>query len=305
MPTDLTITTLDATVHVTLTDETGEHHLRLSASTAAALGGLLISAAHIELEHPIVFRGESLPAPGPEAPSAPTEPPAPEPSPDTAHSPASADHDQAPDADPVSTASPEVAPAPQDDGPLTDEQLNLSNGISVPAAYQHLIQDESPSADWHISKSAEANGRAEGITADQMIAAAQSPDRVQPSQKPGVNAHLRGDISVLVPDDGGLFIIGCRREQHRAPTQVVRIRRAPSGGPGRSVPTNTAELHKALAAHGFTVTHGNATSHAKVTHPSRPGHAYTIGGTPSDSRTFLNVVAGIRRSFDIDITRAP
>lgn len=280
MDPQITVASHNADTHPTITNATGTHTIVVTTDVAAALGGQLISAAHVDLTHPVTFTGTTPPQTQP----TPTEDPTPATTPPTSDRPTDPgpEYDSEPDPEP--------------------ETLAVSEGLSVPARYfNHFTNDDEDRQDWTITPAAESQAANLGFTAAELIDAAMYPDDITPSGNDDVQSHTRGHVSVLVPQDRTL-IIGCRREYGRAPTPQLR---APSGGPGRTTPTTTNELLRALHAHGFTVAQGRATSHMKITHPDKPGLTYSIGGTPSDSRSYLNSVTGIRRQFGIDITTRP
>lgn len=112
--------------------------------------------------------------------------------------------------------------------------------------------------------------------------------------------YVRGDLGVIVPDDDRTLIVGLVRVD--PDTAPLRRGRRAGGGPARRMPTTATEIEQSLHAHGFQTlpTRGG---HRKATHPAHPGVVITVPHTPSDSRSYPNLVADIRRLTGIDITQ--
>lgn len=68
------------------------------------------------------------------------------------------------------------------------------------------------------------------------------------------------------------------------------------------MPNNGRELYRQLVACGFEVT-SNGDKHMKITHPDHPDLKVFTSRTPSDTRSITNVIALIKRTCGIDITR--
>lgn len=282
----------DALVHLTVTDGDQQHSLRLSTDVAVALAGQLLSAAHVALTHPATFPAE-VAAKRPFAPAADDETPRATPLPL---------HHSGSHVDGADAAEPSAAET--DGEEQTAPPVRTAGGVTIPEKYRSLIEsDVSDGKPWRLTVAATASAQKAGVTPEEMIAAAEHPEQIRATKKPEVSNHLLGDVSVLVPADGDHVIIGTRREYAAAETSGRAT--APSGGPGKAVPTTTAELVDALRRHGFTVVRRAGTSHLKVTHPDRPEISYSIASTPSDNRAFRNAVSQVRTMFDIDVTSTP
>ncbi len=111
--------------------------------------------------------------------------------------------------------------------------------------------------------------------------------------------YVRGDLGVIVPDDDQSLVVGLVRVD-TATTPRRRPRRA-GGGRARRMPATIGELEQQLHAHGFDISPARG-GHRKATRADQPGVTITIPHTPSDSRSYPNLVADIRRLTGIDIT---
>lgn len=183
--------------------------------------------------------------------------------------------------------------AVQDDG----------SSISVPPGYEALLEDDSEQ-DWQLTYSARNRARDIGVFDEEMIAAATSPEIIEldETQDPPARSYIRDGISVLVPVGDPTKIIGVMRVPRATLSQSVP--KTPSGGPGKKMPGGRAELRQMLEQHGFVIDFQGA-SHPKVSHPARPGTTVTIPASPSDYRSYRNVIAQVRRIFGVDITQHP
>ncbi|WP_061015163.1 type II toxin-antitoxin system HicA family toxin [Microbacterium sp. CCH5-D1] len=140
-----------------------------------------------------------------------------------------------------------------------------------------------------------------GIDVSDVDRAISSPHSTEPTHQHNGTLYIRGDLGVIVPDDDQALIVGLVRVDPDI-TPLRRARRA-GGGPSRRMPTTTAELEQLLRGHGFQITAPRG-GHRKALHPDRPGVLITIPHTPSDSRSYPNLVADIRRLTGIDITQS-
>lgn len=95
--------------------------------------------------------------------------------------------------------------------------------------------------------------------------------------------YIRGNLGVIDPG--------------AAP--APRGRRA-SGAPAHQMPESSAEIERLLIAHGFEISAGRG-GHHKATHRDHPGVTITIPLTPSDHRSYPNLLAEIRRRTGVDV----
>ena len=137
-------------------------------------------------------------------------------------------------------------------------------------------------------------------TAD-VDAAVAHPHSTERTHQHNGTLYVRGDLGVIVPDDDQALIVGLVRVD--PDTTPLRRTRSAGGGPSRRMPTTAAELEQLLRVHGFQIAAARG-GHRKAAHPDRPGVIITIPHTPSDSRSYPNLVADIRRLTDIDITQS-
>ncbi|MGC5173030.1 hypothetical protein ACLQ2Q_20520 [Microbacterium sp. DT81.1] len=113
--------------------------------------------------------------------------------------------------------------------------------------------------------------------------------------------YIRGDLGVIVPDDDPALVIALLRIDPGA-APAPRGRRA-SGGPAHQMPESSAELERLLIAHGFEISAGRG-GHHKATYRDHPGVTITIPHTPSDHRSYPNLLAEIRRRTGVDVRPA-
>ena len=134
---------------------------------------------------------------------------------------------------------------------------------------------------------------------DDVDKAVDHPHSVEQTHQHNGNLFIRGDLGVIIPhDDPGTIVAVFHVDEHTSSAPRPRRR---SGGPARQVPTSTTELEQMLRAHGFEISTSGG-GHPKATHPDKPGAVITIPHTPSDRRSWLNLIADIRRHTGIDIT---
>lgn len=133
------------------------------------------------------------------------------------------------------------------------------------------------------------------------IAAAVRDPEQQWAGEPGTTCYLRGDVMAIVAHDTGEVIAIAARETALIRRQHIGggIPRAKSGGPGNRVPHDVTSMLERVRAHGFDVQTDRR--HYIVTHPDVPGAMETMSKSPSDFRTFDNMVAQVRASFGIDL----
>lgn len=177
--------------------------------------------------------------------------------------------------------------------------------ILVPPGYESFLGEVSPEQ-WRVTRSAQERGEVIGVTPEEMILAASEPDDIERPNST-VRAHVRGNVSVLVPDADPDAIIGVtlvNRSPEDYEDHSPARKRAPSGGPGRKMPGGFSEVRQMLLAHGFEIDEHHK-GHPKVRHPKHPNVMVTLPGSPSDHRSFLNMIARIRREFGVDITQRP
>lgn len=152
-----------------------------------------------------------------------------------------------------------------------------------------------------LSRKAAAQIRELGVDVSTVDRAISSPHSTEPTHQHNGTLYVRGDLGVIVPDDDQALIVGLVRVD--PDTAPLRRSRRAGGGPSRPTPTTTAELEQLLRAHGFQITAARG-GHRKAAHPDRPGVIITIPHTPSDSRSYPNLVADIRRLTGVDIRGA-
>lgn len=159
-------------------------------------------------------------------------------------------------------------------------------------------------AEWVIPRSALLKATGDGISEQQLREIASNPDRIHPAPDGRANVHEATGIGVIIR---GQAIIGHYRYTTPAPrtpqAEPPRTGRGKSGGPGRRVPSGYSDLLRTLRAHGFTVDENRGGGHPLITHPATPGFQYSMPRTPSDHRSFANMVAQLRHHTGIDITR--
>jgi hypothetical protein len=118
--------------------------------------------------------------------------------------------------------------------------------------------------------------------------------------------HYADGLLMMVDADGECVISVIERETPitlgGATTTNHVVRKAPSGGGGRRMPSNVKEFLALLTEHGFT-TEAGGKGHPLVTHPAHPDVRLAVPSTPSDSRSYPNAIAEIKRRTGIDITK--
>ena len=150
-----------------------------------------------------------------------------------------------------------------------------------------------------LSRKAGAQIQALGVSTDAVDETIDHPRGVEQTHQHNGNLFVRGGLGVIIPHDEPDTVIAVFHIDEHTP--LTRPRRSGGGGPARRVPTNTRELEQMLRAHRFEISTGGG-GHFKATHPDRPGATITIPHTPSDRRSWLNLIADIRRHTGIDIT---
>ncbi len=139
-----------------------------------------------------------------------------------------------------------------------------------------------------------------GTTPADVDAAVTHPHSTERTHQHNGTMFVLGDLGVIVPDDDPALIVGLVRVD--PDITPLRHSRSAGGGPSRRMPTTAAELEHLLHVHGFQITAARG-GHRKARHHDRPGVVITIPHTPSDSRSYPNLVADIRRLIGIDITQ--
>lgn len=212
---------------------------------------------------------------------------------------------------PPAPARPFPVPTPPRDaqqiqGDAGDAEEHRSDApILVPPEYESLIRDE-VQRDWRVTHSARTRGEQIGVSPEEMIETASFPDCVE-RRDSTTYAHVRGRISVLIPDADPEAIIGVTlvtRAFSGGKAQPAAPGRGPSGGPGRKMPDGFHDIRKMLLSHGFEIDE-HRSGHPRIRHPQHPGVFVTIAGSPSDYRAHQNMIARVRREFGVDITQRP
>lgn len=150
-----------------------------------------------------------------------------------------------------------------------------------------------------LSRKAGIQTQAMGLSPGDVDETIDHPHSIEQTHQHNGNLYIRDGLGVIVPHDEPDIVVAVLRIDQHAPS-TPRPRRS-SGGSSRKVPTSISELERMLRAHGFEITTSGG-GHPKATHPSRPDATITIPHTPSDRRSWLNLVADIRRHTGIDIT---
>lgn len=205
-------------------------------------------------------------------------------------------------APPAPTGGP--APALVEDGPEAEE-IDKDAPLSVPPEYESFLAPEM-SRNWRVTWSARNRGEEIDITPEQMIEAAEWPDSIEHPNE-SVRSHIRDGVSVLIPYADPDAIIGVTwvtRAFGDGSSSVAATKKAPSGGPGRKMPDGYSEVRRMLIAHGFEIDE-HKRDHPQVSHPARPGVAISMSGSPSDYRSYRNMISRINREFGVDITQKP
>lgn len=262
---DIIVSRPEGSAHVIVVCD-GEE-FELPASLAGSLGGYLIAAAHAPLQSPAQFTLTPA-APTPQEPV--TE---------------------------VGAAPPRVTPAMiarrapvAGPVPAAPEVLYSSDPGSIDDRYTHDGQHQ-------LTARAREQLDEAGFTDDDVREALMSPIRVGPAAYGDRLEYRNHSLRVLVPRDSPDVVIGIG-VLHEMPSSPGR---AKSGGPGRSIPSTPTELEGRLELHGFTVNRTRGSGHISITHPDHAGVIYGPS-TPSDHRSYENLVAQIRRETGIDIS---
>lgn len=190
---------------------------------------------------------------------------------------------------------------------------------NMPATVTHLFPKAMPvhvgpdhpsvpvmtaSGAWTVTSRAHEQAVALGLTPEEVVDIASDPVYTCPDSKGRAMEHCKHGYSALVPHSDPRVVIGIAHSHERHgddTTGPIRVPSAKSGGPGRRMPSTVRELVDALVTHGFRIDRSHA--HPQATHPNHPGHMIVVPSTPSDHRSYRNLIAGIRRDFGIDITR--
>lgn len=150
-----------------------------------------------------------------------------------------------------------------------------------------------------LSRKAGAQIQALGVSSHDVDEAIDHPHGIEQTHQHNGDLFVRGSLGVIVPHDEPDTVVAVFHFDEHAPL-TPRPRRS-GGGPARQVPTNSTELEQMLRAHGFEISTSGG-GHPKASYPDRPGTTITIPHTPSDRRSWLNLIADIRRHTGIDIT---
>lgn len=153
---------------------------------------------------------------------------------------------------------------------------------------------------WHLSGRAISQIEQHGLNPHLVVRAAAEPTESRPADHGEAVNHWRDGILVLCPADAPQTIIGAIPMSHLPPRRALR--RGKSGGDGRKMPQSGHELRQQLTDKGFHVEQTSG-GHLRITHQHHPQLAAITGSTPSDRRAMANLVAHLRRSTGIDITR--
>lgn len=149
-----------------------------------------------------------------------------------------------------------------------------------------------------LSRKAAAQIQELGVDVAAVDEAINEPHSTERTHQDNGTLYVRGDLGVIVPDDDPAVVVALLRiDPDAAP--VPRGRRA-TGGPAHRTPESSAELEQLLRAHGFEISAGRG-GHHKATHQHHPGVTITIPHTPSDHRSFPNLLAEIRRRTGVDV----
>lgn len=271
------------------------HRLRLTAAEAATVLAELLADDHAACTIPLeptgpVFPGSPAATAQPPAVSSSAAPrpaprPTPPPAPAAPAAPAPVDAGAASSSASVYTTSTNGTPAP--DLPLTAFDAFTEGGGDV-----YLI----PTArDWVARL---------GATDDEIVETIENPVEEWLTDNAEVVCAVGVRIGVKVSTSDGAVLAICRARDmerfrpHRLATAVPRGR----GGSGRRYPTDTAALLRLLDERGFTVaTRGSG--HYGVQPRGWPDDQFvTIPRTPSDSRSLINSIKQIERTFQVPLT---
>lgn len=188
-----------------------------------------------------------------------------------------------------------------------------SPSAHLPSAAEQYEASRAP-APWRFTHLARDQAKALGLTERDVVDLVKGAPLKTGSERGGVNHYADGYL-ILVDADGECVISVIERE---APIAVGssasstaaafagarptgnRQPKAKSGGPGRRMPSNAKELNALLKEHGFLSELRGG--HWHVTHPDHPGVRVVFPATPSDSRSYPNCIAQLKRDTGIDIT---
>lgn len=185
------------------------------------------------------------------------------------------------------------ATGPSAHSPVTPHQV-----AARIAPRKQPVPDITP-AGRRLSRKARAQAQELGIAAADVDATIEHPHATEPTHQHNGTLFVRGTIGAIVPHDAPDLVVALLQVTEIS-TPLPRPRRA-GGGTSRNVPQSLSECERLLRSHGFEITTGGA--HSKATHPDRPGVTIALPHTPSDHRSWMNLVADIRRRTGIDITR--
>lgn len=201
-----------------------------------------------------------------------------------------------------------TAPSAPTGGPapaLDEDEPDKDAPLSVPPEYESFLTPEM-SRNWRVTWSARNRGEEIDITPEQMIEAAEWPDSIEHPNE-SVRSHIRHGVSVLIPYADPDAIIGVTwvtRPFGDGAAPDAALKKAPSGGPGRKMPSGFSEIRRMLLSHGFEI-EDRSNGHPRVSHPARPGVVVSMAGSPSDHRSYRNMISRINREFGVDITQDP
>ncbi len=172
------------------------------------------------------------------------------------------------------------------------------NQIAARVAPLTAAAPRSTAAGRRLSRKAAAQIQELSVDVDAVDQAIDEPHSTERTHQHNGTLYVRGDLGVIVPDDDPAVVVALLRiDPNAAP--APRARRS-TGGPAHRAPESSAELERMLRGHGFEISAGRG-GHHKATHREHPGVTITIPHTPSDHRSYPNLLAEIRRRTGIDI----
>jgi hypothetical protein len=151
------------------------------------------------------------------------------------------------------------------------------------------------------------------LTEQEVEAILESP-HVQAQSPSGTAVNHYGDDLLIMVDVNGDCIISVIERKMHTPAGDERSsystsspgspakQKSHSGGPGRRMPSTSKEFLAMLKEHGFTTVNGGQNHHL-ATHPGYPDVRVAVPSTPSDRRSYPNLIADIKRRTGIDITK--
>ncbi|QLD10448.1 type II toxin-antitoxin system HicA family toxin [Microbacterium oleivorans] len=143
--------------------------------------------------------------------------------------------------------------------------------------------------------SGKAAAQIQELAVDQAI---NEPHSTERTHQHNGTLYVRGDLGIIVPDDDPAVVVALLRiDPDAAP--APRARRS-TVGPAHRAPESSTELERMLRGHGFEISAGRG-GHHKATHREHPGVTIIIPHTPSDHRSYPNLLAEIRRRTGLDI----